>query len=551
MEPRDIRQIETQVAQAFKTVLRTVANGADGYDRDIGSRDDFFYLGGQSLQALSLAAEINTRLGTALTLRDVFEAPSVHELALRVIGSLNSSPSDFPEDARKHSQWDDSSFPASGTQAKYLKQARDDSDAMRFKWDVSELSIKGPVNMDLLENALALVVQRHEALRTTFHWRDGSPVGVVGGADGFSIRRDDLSEHPLEEQKRLLAAAVDSEFATAGNPSSDLMIRARFITLGEASCRVVLAVNHLALDPWSVALLYRDWAHAYVCLQKGHPVDFKPIGRQYSEFARAEARLLDSPTFHREVDYWSRRLQSPLPTIRLPGRNAFADEGDDAAAYVSVVVPARQREQLHAIIKSVGVSEFMALLGIFVGTVWQLTDESDIPIRCVMSKRDDVDLMNTMGVFINTSILRFTVNPALPYTDLLQSVRGVVMGAQAHNAVPFEKIAAAVGVGSGLGIPLQFWAPDDTGGNDAVAMPDVPSLSIEHRVHERANAHTTGYEVGIETRMSDNLELAARYRTGFYGREDIERLLIHYSANLSAVLDSPAAPIRTWPVPPG
>ena len=52
---------------------------------DIGLDDDFFALGGHSLMATRIIARIEEQFGARLSLRDLFEGPSIRLLAQKVV----------------------------------------------------------------------------------------------------------------------------------------------------------------------------------------------------------------------------------------------------------------------------------------------------------------------------------------------------------------------------------------------------------------------------------------------------------------------------------
>src|SRR5687767_15092026 len=72
--------------------------------------------------------------------------------------------------------------------------------------------LKGPVQIELLEQAFNEVVQRHESLRTGFsHGADGHPLQIVRAATNLRIARRDLGEVPVELPETTLQRLASDE----------------------------------------------------------------------------------------------------------------------------------------------------------------------------------------------------------------------------------------------------------------------------------------------------------------------------------------------------
>ena len=142
----------------------------------VGVDDSFFDLGGDSLSAMRLIAAINTSLDTDLSVRALFEAPTVAQLAPRIGG-------------------DDGAAAAVGGR----RAARGGSVVVRpepavvprpaagalsgLQHPVGAAVAAGTLDADALGAALADVVARHESLRTLFAALEGTPQQLVVPAE--------------------------------------------------------------------------------------------------------------------------------------------------------------------------------------------------------------------------------------------------------------------------------------------------------------------------------------------------------------------------------
>ena len=61
-----------------------VLSGAAGKPVEPGAEDDFFVLGGQSILAAAVMAQVRERFEVDLSVRTLFETPTIATLAIRV-----------------------------------------------------------------------------------------------------------------------------------------------------------------------------------------------------------------------------------------------------------------------------------------------------------------------------------------------------------------------------------------------------------------------------------------------------------------------------------
>ncbi|MFD6395686.1 non-ribosomal peptide synthase/polyketide synthase [Nocardia sp. NPDC060249] len=145
----------------------------------IGANDDFFAVGGNSLLAMRLVARANAALGSALDVRDVFDAPTVAGLAERAGTGLEQTPPLTVVRPRPDR------IPLSPAQTRLWLLNRIDPDSAVYTLPIA-LRLTGDLDTDALWAALADVLDRHEALRTVFPEDADGPTQVVLPVDSVS-----------------------------------------------------------------------------------------------------------------------------------------------------------------------------------------------------------------------------------------------------------------------------------------------------------------------------------------------------------------------------
>ena len=126
--------------------------------------------------------------------------------------------------------------------------------------------------------------------------------------------------------------------------------------------------------------------------------------------------------------------------LELPTDRPRPREQTFNGAMVSLEVPAELTRQLKALSQRERVTLFMTLLAAFQTLLFRHSGQDDIVVGTPIANRRYRELENLIGFFVNTLALRARSLKTLTFTELLQRVREVTLGAYAHQDLPFEKL---------------------------------------------------------------------------------------------------------------
>ncbi len=151
---------------AVEEILAGIYAQILGLDR-VGIDDSFFDLGGDSLSAMRLMAAINADLDADVSVRTLFDAPTVAQLAPRLAeGASRRKPLVAGERPAM--------IPLSFAQNRLWFVNRFEGGVATYNMPTA-FRISGELDVEALVAALDDVIARHEALRTVFPDIDGVP----------------------------------------------------------------------------------------------------------------------------------------------------------------------------------------------------------------------------------------------------------------------------------------------------------------------------------------------------------------------------------------
>ncbi|MFE4975819.1 amino acid adenylation domain-containing protein [Kitasatospora sp. NPDC056651] len=419
--PRDA--VEETLAGVWREVLGLA---------EVGVTDDFFELGGDSLSAVRAVSRIRAQLGWDLGVRALFEARTVAGLATGRAGSAAEAPI---EPVGREGR-----LPLSSTQRRFWFFHEFDPDGAAYNVHVGH-RLRGALREDALRAALAGLVARHEALRTVISTEDGEPYQVVLPASGADVPLTvtDLSALPERERaaelERVLAEETGKPFDLRTGP----VLRALLVRLAGHDHVLALGVHHLATDGWSMGLIADELSALYNAAGGERPAAPEPPRIGYPDYAAWQRERAAGAAVGSQLDYWRDRLAGLNP-LELPLDRPRPAVRTPAGAVHRFGIDHNVVTGLKALGGANGATLFMTLVAAAQVLLARLSGQSDIAVGTAVSGRDRHELEQLVGSFINTVVLRSEVDGRASFPELLARVRETVLGAFAHQDVPFERL---------------------------------------------------------------------------------------------------------------
>jgi len=389
------------------------------------------------------------------------------------------------------------------------------------------IEIKGPITHEQCEAALQRVIDRHEALRTSF---------LPG------------KERPLQMIRTTVAAVLGCRELSAGDDLEAVMqeiYRQPFDLLQGPVHRVemirrrandhVLAFSfhHAIADGWSLGIFVQDLCTAYVMglsgLKKAVAVgmmglknSLPPVAQTYSEWAAAERAFWQPAELERRATFWK---------SHLAGSTRIWD-GEETSAplerWVSTI-PVDLARGAKSLAVSNGTTVFSALLAVFQLTLSKSTGKDDILVGTPVANRNKDSVRETMGYFSGVVPIRGHVDPERNFSDHLKDVSETTLDCFA-NAIPFAELAAVIGeervVGKHSIFDVRFALQNHP-------VPDVVLPRISSKLRMRSTG-TARFDLGCEiTADGEKLEVVWLFRKSLLSLAEVRDLDNLYQATLS------------------
>ncbi|HWS88113.1 MAG TPA: amino acid adenylation domain-containing protein, partial [Pyrinomonadaceae bacterium] len=530
----------TAARTPLEQLLCTIWADLLGHER-VGVHDDFFDLGGHSLLAAQAVSRIQQACAVDLPLRDLFEHPTVEQLAARLAPLMAEAKEPHaPSPIERLSR--DYALPLSSAQRRlwFLDQLEPDSPLYNI---AAAVRLRGALDLGALEQSLRHIIERHESLRTSFAVLDGEPVQLIAPLVSWSLPVVELGHLPQPEReaeaRRLMSEEARRPFALTDSP----LLRATLLRLTDDEQILLLVMHHIISDGWSMGLFVRELSALYNAFLRPGPADdeaataelLPPLSIQYADYASWQRQHSSAATLEPQLNYWRKQLGGQLPVLELPAK-ARPPVATHRGATVTKTLERQLSARLVELGQSHGATLYVTLLAAFNTLLWRYTGQTDLLVGTPVAGRNRLETEELIGLFVNTLVLRTDISGDPTFGELLGRVRETALEAQAHQDVPFEMLVEELQPERDLSRPPLFQVML------VVENIALTELQLEGVVSEElsVDSGTAKFDLTLFAReVKERLVLCAEYSTDLFEEAQVERLLEHYTRLLEGAVAEP------------
>ena len=422
-----------------------------------GRNDNFFESGGHSLLATQLISRIRTAFQVEIPLRQIFETPTLSDIAKRIIKEKQASipvRSDvIPKSERLQPQKKNDTNLIASTRGK-----RDMGSSIPLSlnqlrlWFLNQLEpggtfynlfylypVKTDLNLQILEKSINTIIQRHSILRTTFISVKDGPQQVIHPELELKIGQDDLSEleNPFKEEeiRRISNEEAQKPFALHELP----LLRMRLIREDKNSYLLLFTIHHIIFDGISAKIFWNELLAVYTGYLANKEISLPVLTVNYSDYAVWQNNHFQGRKLKNQLVYWKKQLQG-LPDLNLRLDYPRPEKLSYRGSFYQFHINKTQLNKCKLLCKQEGITLFTFFLANFQILLYRYSGQKDFAIGTYSGNRQRQEFETLIGFFVNTLILRLPLTESSSLKEHLALVKESLLKAYEHQDIPFEKL---------------------------------------------------------------------------------------------------------------
>lgn len=525
-----VGDMETALAEMWKEIIGL---------KKVGRNISFFNIGGHSLRAIQLISRIHRGFDVSLKITDIFTHRTIREQAQFIAHSLTDKYETIT--LAKPA----SSYVLSSSQRRLwlLSQFTEGNKAYNMQ---GSFILEGHINKAALEAAFKVVLERHESLRTVFRVDEEGAIRqhiqpmeeIMNGLIYWDLEAKEKKEILLESA---IQAAANHAFDLAEGP----LVHLNLFRLTDNKWVLSYVMHHIISDGWSMSVFMNELLGNYNILLAGNTLVPVPLKLQYKDYASWQDFQLVKDKLNVHKVYWLKQFEGQVPVLEFPADKPRPVVKTFNGGKVVKVIDAALAEKMKQFCQREDATLFMGLLTVVSALLYKYSGQEDIIIGSPVAGRENIDLEDQIGFYVNTIALKNRIEGIHNITELLAAVKQTALAAYSHQAFPFDELITALDLTRDTSRNALF--------DVMVILQNTRLLKVDEH-HIPANLQVSEYHSqGKITSKFDllfnfhevegDLRLILEYNSDIYYHNTVVKLAAHFEQFLAAVVKAPTTPV--------
>ena len=381
------------------------------------------------------------------------------------------------------------------------------------------IRLTGRIDTGRIEELFKILIERHEAVRTTYELAGEEIVQRVNPAAPFELEYLEAEEGKEGDSIRRFIRPFDL--------SRVPLLHAALIKLSAEEHILLYDMPHIAGDGTSLAILAKEFMDLY----QGNTLT--PLKIQYKDYAIWHNRLLESETMQRQEQFWMEHYAGGVPTLNFPLDFPRLEVQGFKGSRLSFDIEPALAEELKKLARRTDTTLNMVLLTLYAVLLGRYSGQQEVVVGSLVSGRRHESLENVIGMFVNFLPIKFSLADKETLEAYLRRESRMILAAYDNQEYPFERMVERLDAAS-----------------DRSRNPLFDTVFIFHNELESVDQTTAGgvrferYDIDIETAKMDfkidaflktdgGVSCLLEYNTELFREESMRELFGHYTRLLT------------------
>jgi amino acid adenylation domain-containing protein len=391
----------------------------------------------------------------------------------------------------------------------------------------------GPLDLDLLKASLHTILNRHEIWRTSF---SANGEQIIHKGIHLEVPFFDLSNVVADEReanaRRIANAEAQKPFSLDAAP----LFRVNLIKLTHESYRLNFTFHHIVFDGISIARIFLpELATTYQIFSEGNSIEEPlPPPLQYGDYAIWREQHARSAEIRQHLSYWREHFLGELPVLQLPEDKARPTVPSHRGSTECISIPEELLSRLKDRSKASGVTPYILFVAAFKVLLFRYSGQNDLILGSVTDGRRRPELVQMVGNFLDTFVIRTQPRAELTFTEFLAQTRDAVFGGLAASDVPFDDVVRELNPPRSAGRHPLFQA------FLSVRPPLERPIEGWRLTHSDVMVEATKFDLYLElSELPAGMEGRMVYSSDIWQAETIAAMMAHWLVLLQSICENP------------